>query len=54
MAKEQSLDYKEQPDQGPSTNTAFKTFSFVSVVMEPSKKNTRSMKARDRNKPIIE
>ena len=22
--------------------------------MEPSKKNTRSMKARDRNKPIIE
>ena len=31
-----------------------KSFSFVSVVLEPSKKNVKSMKARDRNKPLID
>ena len=31
-----------------------KSFSFVSVVMEPSWKNVKSMKQRDRNKPLID
>jgi len=31
-----------------------KSFSFVSVVLEPSKKNVKSMKQRDRNKPLID
>ena len=51
--KDQSIDYKETNDNN-NSGTAFKTFSFVSVVMEPCKKNTRSMKARDKNKPIID
>jgi len=31
-----------------------KSFSFVSVVLEPSKKNSKSMKQRDRTKPLID
>jgi len=45
-SKEVSIDYKEQSNQ--------KQYSFVSFVMEPSKKNKKSMKLRDKTKPLID
>lgn len=31
-----------------------KGFSFVSVVMEPNKNNGKSMKTRDKHKPLVD
>ena len=48
LGKDISIDYKEQQNQKQNQ------YSFVSFVMEPSKKNTKSMKQRDKNKPLID
>lgn len=45
-SKDASIDYKEQSNQ--------KQYSFVSFVMEPSKKNKKSMRLRDKSKPLID
>jgi len=31
-----------------------KSFSFVSVVMEPSKSTHKTMRLRDKNKPLVD
>jgi hypothetical protein len=50
-------DLSKQIDEQKDKRSAYggnKSFSFVSVVLEPSKKNAKSMKQRDKSKPLIQ
>ena len=53
--KDASIDYKEVFDNFFNNSMSKQqTLSFVSFVMEPSKKNQKSMKIRDKNKPLVD
>jgi len=43
-----------EPDSSLNTQQKSSGFQFVSVVMEPNKKMAKSMKSRDKTKPLID